>query len=133
MAAYEDCYKKRKDETNWLTFIDIDEFICPIKYDNLKEFLRSFENYHSIAVYWKQFGSNGKIFHDKDKLVIEQYNQCWDQFSTFTKMFCNMRFPIIGFNNMHILYSKILGISIPPVNQFKHIISFGINKGEKNR
>ena len=129
MAAYEDCYKTRQDETNWLTFIDIDEFICLTKCVSLKEFLKLFINYPNVAVYWRQFGSNGKLVHDDSQLVLEQYSQCWGKFSTYTKMFCNMNFPIVDFDNMHILYSKIFGISIPPVNQFKKIISFGINRG----
>lgn len=128
MLAYEDCYKKNKSETNWLTFIDIDEFVCPISSDNIKSWLQSYSNYPGVAVYWKQFGSNGKLIHDKTNFVIEQYTQCWPKHSTFTKMFCNMDFQMIDFSNPHIIRSKISGINTPPVNQFKKIITLGINR-----
>lgn len=128
MDAYEDCYKKHKDDTNWLTFIDVDEFICPIATDNIKSWLSSYKNYPGVAIYWKQFGSNGKLHHDSTKLVIEQYTQCWPKHSIFTKMFCNMNFTIIEFSNPHILSSKIAGMKIPPVNQYKKIISLGVNR-----
>jgi hypothetical protein len=128
MGAYEDCYIKNRNDTNWLTFIDIDEFICPIDTDNLKIWLLKYKKYPGIAVYWKQFGSNGKLHHDSAKLVIEQYTQCWPKPSIFTKMFCNMDFPIVDFPNMHILSSRIFGIKIPPINQYKKIISYGINR-----
>jgi hypothetical protein len=128
MSAYEDCYKKHKSDTNWLTFIDVDEFICPIATDNIKSWLSSYKNYPGVAVYWKQFGSNGILNHDKNKLVIEQYTQCWPKPSVFTKMFCNMDFPIVEFINPHIFSSKIAGIKIPPINQYKKIISMGINR-----
>jgi hypothetical protein len=128
MDAYEDCYKKHKDDTNWITFIDVDEFICPIATDNIKSWLSSYINYPSVAVYWKQFGSNGKLYRDDTKLVIEQYTQCWPKHSVFTKMFCNMNFPIAEFPNMHLLSSRIGGIKVPPINQYKKIIAFGINR-----
>ena len=128
MQAYEDCYNKFKNETNWLTFIDIDEFICPIATDNIKSWLSCYKSYPGIAVYWKQFGSNGKLIHDKTNFVIEQYTQCWPKHSTFTKMFCNMDFQMIDFSNPHIIRSKISGINTPPVNQFKKIITLGINR-----
>ena len=128
MKAYEDCYSKHKNDTNWLTFIDVDEFICPIADDNIKSWLKSYKNYPGVAVYWKQFGSNGKLKHNYDQLVIEQYTQCWSKPSVFTKMFCNMDFSINEFLNPHIMKSKICGIVIPPINQYKGIISFGINR-----
>jgi hypothetical protein len=128
MDAYEDCYNKHRNDTNWLTFIDVDEFICPTSTDNIKSWLSFYNDYPGIAVYWKQFGSSGKLYHDENKLVIEQYTQCWPKPSVFTKMFCNMNFPIVGFSNPHVLSSKIAGIIIPPVNQYKKIISRGINR-----
>ncbi|HKO77024.1 MAG TPA: glycosyltransferase family 92 protein [Flavobacterium sp.] len=133
MDAYKDCYDKHRNDTNWLTFIDVDEFICPISTNNLKSWLESYKNYPGVAVYWKQFGSNGKLIHDNNKLVIQQYTQCWPKPSTYTKMFCNMDFPIVKFKNMHILKSKICGIKIPPINQFKKIIALGIHRSSRFR
>jgi len=127
MAAYEDCYKKNKIDTNWLTFIDLDEFICPIATDNIQSWLQSYKNYPGVAVYWKQFGSNGKLSHDVSKLVIEQYTQCWPKPDTFTKMFCNMDFEISNFDNPHLIKSKVFGFEVPPINQYKRLISFGVN------
>jgi len=132
MDAYEDCYNKHKNDSNWLTFIDVDEFICPIATDNIKSWLSSYKNYPGVAVYWKQFGSNGKLYHDNNKLVIEQYTQCWSKASVFTKMFCNMDFPIDKINNPHVINSKISAIKIPPINQYKKIISLGINRCSKS-
>lgn len=128
MDAYKDCYTKYKNDTNWLTFIDIDEYICPISTDNIKSWLKSFKNHPGVGVYWKQFGSNGKLHHNDKELVIEQYTQCWPKPSVYTKMFCNMDFPITKFKNPHILNSKIYGIKIPPINQYKKIMTLGIHR-----
>ena len=128
MEAYKDCYDKHRNDTNWLTFIDVDEFICPIATNDIKSWLASYKNYPGVAVYWKQFGSNGKLNHDNNELVIEQYTQCWSKPSTYTKMFCNMDFPIAKFKNMHTFNSKICGIKIPPINQYKKIMTLGIHR-----
>jgi hypothetical protein len=128
MQAYEDCYNKNKNYTNWLAFIDIDEFVCPISNDNLKSWITGFKYYPGVAVYWKNFGSNGKLIHDNEQLVIEQYSQCWPKYSTFTKMFCNMNFSIKNFDNPHLILSYVLGIKVPPINQFKKMINFGIHR-----
>jgi hypothetical protein len=38
-----------------------------------------------------------------------------------------MNFPIVEFCNPHILSSKIAGVKVPPINQYKKIISFAVN------
>ena len=47
IQAFEDCYNKYKDETYWLTFIDVDEFFCPYYSDNLYEWISKYEKYPS--------------------------------------------------------------------------------------
>lgn len=128
MEAYQDCYSKCKDEANWLVFIDLDEFVCPLNTDSLRSWLVSMRKYPGIAIYWRQFGSSGKLIHDSNKLVIEQYNQCWEKFSIYTKMICNMDFPIYEFENPHVICSTIFGFKIRPVNQFRKLVSLGINR-----
>lgn len=128
MLGYQDCYEKHRKDTQWLTFIDIDEFICPISTDNVKEWLKPYKCYPGIAIYWKQFGSNGRLVHDTKQLVIEQYTQCWPKPSTFTKMICNMDFDFHNFQSPHIIKASIMNISIPPINQYGKFISFGIHR-----
>ena len=128
MSAYNDCYKNRKKDTQWLTFIDIDEFICPLKADSIKTWLDKYIDYPGVAVYWKQFGSNGRLTHDYSKYVTEQYTQCWNKYSILTKMICNMNFEIKEFSNPHIIQATIFGIKLSPINQYKKIISHGIHR-----
>lgn len=134
MSAYKHCYDLCKKNTNWLVFIDIDEFICPLIEDNIKSWLQSYSKYPGVAVYWKQFGSNGKLKHDSNQYVIEQYTQCWSKYSQFTKMFCNLKYDHIEFTNPHLINCNIFGITIPPVNQFKKLIIYGIHRiSHKNK
>ncbi len=128
MEAYRDCYQRHKNDTHWIAYIDIDEYICPIFADNVKKWLCKFSKFPSVAVYWKQFGSNGHLKHDADKLIIEQYTQCWPKYSTFTKMFCNCEYDIFDFNNPHIIRSKLGLINMPPINQFYKFIIHGVHR-----
>jgi hypothetical protein len=132
MSAYKDCYEKNRNNCHWLGFIDIDEFVCPIKHSTINDFFKEFSNYPGVAIYWKQFGSSGILNHNMEKLVIEQYEQAWDRYSVFTKMFCNMDYEIFDFDNMHIISSRVFGFKINPINQFKNIIKFDVHKVRSN-
>lgn len=46
--------------TRWLAFIDVDEFLVPLKTDNLKLFLEPYERYSAVCPHWRIFGSNGR-------------------------------------------------------------------------
>lgn len=127
MKAYQHCYKTTRKLTQWLTFIDIDEFICPNSVDNIKDWLRKYKTYHSVAVYWTQFGSSGIINHDKSKTVIEQYVHCWPKLSTYTKMICNMDYPIKELDNPHVLRSNILGMNFAPINIYGQSIAYNFH------
>ncbi|WP_303066794.1 glycosyltransferase family 92 protein [Alistipes indistinctus] len=128
MAAYKDCYEKHKNDTQWIGFIDLDEFICPLHAFSISEWLTPYLKYPSVAIYWKQFGSNGLLEHDDSKLVIEQYTSCWDKLSSYTKVFCNTNFHFEHFTTMHAINAVCKGVSIPPVNEYRKFICFGVNR-----
>lgn len=131
ISAYRHWYEYYRHETNWCTFIDLDEFLCPICDDNLKDWLKKHQKYPTYAVYWRTFGTSGRLVPDKSKLVIEQYTTCWDKLATGTKLFYNTDYDIELFftSMMHKLNVKYLGFSIPPINQF----GFFINRWEIHR
>ena len=87
MSAYRDCVKNFRDESKWIGFIDIDEFIVPIDYDNLYDFLKKFEkNRGSVIIYWKFFGSAGKWERDITGLVTEDFLVSWRKHSNIGKV-----------------------------------------------
>lgn len=49
-----------RHDTRWLAFIDVDEFLVPIKTNNLKTFLEPYERYAAVCPHWRLFGSNGE-------------------------------------------------------------------------
>lgn len=132
MPAYKHCFDNRKNESRWIGYIDIDEFVCPKFESDIKKWLVKYSKYPSVLLYWKVFGTSGVLVHDDNRLVIEQYTSCYDKPTTFSKLFINTKFNFVTFKSPHILNASInfCGISlyIPPVNEYKKFICFGLHR-----
>lgn len=59
MAAYDHCINKHRLETHWMAFIDLDEFIVPIKDKIIPEFLERFKDFAAVEINWLIYGSSG--------------------------------------------------------------------------
>ena len=125
--AYKNCYDNAKDETFWLAFIDIDEFIVPYKETDVKDFIKRFEEFPVVTLYWKIFGTGGIIQRDPEKLVTEQFTVSWARLDGIGKCILNTSpcfyFPKIGVHRT-IAMSKWCNrtIKIPPVTEWKKFI-----------
>jgi len=73
---YAEIYQNRKEEFDWIGFIDIDEFVEIKKQTNIKDFLNQsiFQNTDSILFCWKNYGDSGKI-HYEPKPVKERFTK----------------------------------------------------------
>lgn len=49
-----------KSKTKWLALIDADQCLVPVKTDDVRDVLRSYENYASLQINWHTFGSSGQ-------------------------------------------------------------------------
>lgn len=133
-SAYENFYNNFWEENQWVAFIDLDEFICPYRELTIKDWIKKFEKYGSVSIYWKQFGTSGKINNDDSQLVIEQYTICWDKLFAIGKTFVNTNFAIKEFSakNLHAMSTTLnlfgVDFSIPPINEFKKFIRFKSNR-----
>lgn len=45
--------------TTWLALIDADQVLVPVATDNMKDVLKDYEEFASVALNWHTFGSNG--------------------------------------------------------------------------
>lgn len=59
LAAYDDCLEKHRLEARWIAFIDLDEFIVPIKDKTIPQFLKRFEDSPAVEINWLVYGSGG--------------------------------------------------------------------------
>lgn len=60
LAAYEDCLKNHRFTSRWIAFIDLDEFIVPIKDASIPKFLERFESFAAVEINWLVYGSSGR-------------------------------------------------------------------------
>ena len=126
MEAYKDCISKFSNETKWIGFIDIDEFVVPKSTDDIYGILSKFENRGAVLIYWRLFGSSGKIDRDLSGLVIEDFTVCWSKYTDVGKCFYNTAFdfnPNSKKGNLlhHRFWANYNGKDIPPVNVFGHV------------
>ena len=59
LAAYDDCFERHRLSARWIAFIDLDEFIVPVKDKSIPEFLRRFESVPVVEINWLVYGSGG--------------------------------------------------------------------------
>lgn len=92
MTAYIDCARRYGEESDWIGFIDADEFIVPIEHNNIKDFLAKFNGRGSVYINWKCFGYNGKLDRNTDGLITEDFTQTTEKFNQLGKCFWNTKF-----------------------------------------
>lgn len=90
IEIYNHAVQNFKWDTRWLGFVDIDEFIVPLKHSTLKEAMRDYENYSQLRIHWILYGSSGHKEETKG-LVIERFTQHQEGVNSFTKSILNPR------------------------------------------
>ena len=132
--AYQHFREHFWEETNWVAFIDLDEYICPKRALDINDWLNDFEGYPCVTMYWRMFGSSGLIEHDNSRLITEQYTIAWDKYNDIGKPFFNTRFEAApaSLKNIHELPGllRLFGckFKIPPINEFKYFSRFKCNR-----
>ena len=132
MSAYQDCFNRFRDETNWLAFIDIDEFIIPNKTDTIGEFLKPFEKRPAILIYWRFFGASGLIDRDINGLVVEDFRICEKKYATIGKIIFNTAYNLDGSHKKnrclhHLSWGSYHNTMLPPVNCFGKFVLYDIH------
>jgi len=133
-SAYQHWSDNFKCETQWVSFLDPDEFICPIFELSIVDWVKKFRNFPCIVMYWRMFGTSGKIRNNCDMLVTEQYTICWDKLYTVGKVLYNTDYDIAIFDFAvhHATKTKVriygINIIIPPINEFKYFLRWDIHR-----
>jgi len=71
LSTNRDCVERFGHETKWLAIIDLDEFLTPIKEDNVLKVLSRYKKVGGIGVNWVMFGTSNVFKVPADKLFIE--------------------------------------------------------------
>ena len=133
MKAYADCVAKYSKDTQWIGFIDLDEFVVPNKTDSIGEFLKKFINRPLVLIYWKMFGTSGIIHRDEKTLVTDSFRISYPKYVDIGKLFFNTDYEYADdFKKneyMHYRWGRYGKVFFPPVNIFDRVCLFGMNPG----
>ncbi len=72
LAAYDNCLEINRFSSHWIAFIDLDEFIVPIKDQSITEFLKRFDSFAAVEINWLIYGSGGQE-HKAPEAVMERF------------------------------------------------------------
>lgn len=138
MQCYHDGIERFKNETEWLTFVDIDEFIVPNTTDNIYDFLKPFQKNRPVVIaYWKMFGTSGMLKRNTSGLVTKDFTVSWNKYVNIGKIFFNTSFDFDKNYKRnetlhHYCWGKKGRTEIPPVNIFGKMCTFGKNPIPRN-
>ncbi len=123
VEAYEDCIRRFRDESDWIGFLDVDEFVVPVEAHSLKKFLDMFSRTPAVLLYWRFFGSGGRIDRDLHGLVTEDFTVASAKLYTKGKCFYNTHYDYLwndpkNGSMFHMLWTKVCGHSVPPADIF---------------
>ncbi|MBQ9285331.1 MAG: glycosyltransferase family 92 protein [Bacteroidaceae bacterium] len=110
LAAYDDCLANYRFSSRWIAFIDLDEFIVPVKDASIADFLKGFESFAAVEVNWLIYGSGGQQkklpgtmmerfrFHSKpDHYLNRHVKSIVDPRRVFTMIGCHEAAKISGY------------------------------------
>lgn len=72
MPSYNHCLQNYGSSSDWIAFIDCDEFLLPKEGDSVPEILSGYHTFGSLQVNWILFGTSGHVSRPEG-LVIESY------------------------------------------------------------
>jgi hypothetical protein len=59
MEAYDDCLERHREDSHWIAFIDLDEFLFSPLGRPVPEIVGEFEEHPAVGVHWCTFGNSG--------------------------------------------------------------------------
>lgn len=122
--TYTEAVERTKNEVEWLIVVDTDEFMFPTKASDLRSLLRNYDQYATLSVDWKIYGSGGVDKIGSDELLIEKLK--WANASQdgtvksivkprYVKRFLHPHFPILkaGFGQINENFEYFSGPWLP--------------------
>lgn len=121
LAAYDDCLEKYRFDTKWLAFIDLDEFIVPVKDKSIPDFLNRFENFSAIEINWLIYGSGGAKERKPGTMMerFKKHSQPEHPLNRHVKSIVNTRrvFSVIGCHEVARIYGDTADSHGNPINK----------------
>ena len=90
LESYQQCIDKHRNDHNWMTFIDVDEYLVVAEKNvTLLNTLQRFDQYGGLTVNWMLFGSSGHVKRPKGG-VRSSYSNCRESY--MIKTIANLKY-----------------------------------------
>ena len=95
-TVFNDCLKRHRYDSRWIAFIDLDEFIVPVKYKTIPKFLNDFERFPAIEINWLCYGSSGAKTHEPGRIMerFRTHSHPNHELNRYIKTIVNPRFAL---------------------------------------
>jgi hypothetical protein len=91
MPAYNHFLKTNRNNFDWAAFFDVDEYLVLKQHNDIKSFIKDFENPYGIGINWVYFGSGDQLTIEGDKKsFISRFFKRGDM-NTHIKSILNMK------------------------------------------
>ena len=123
LKCYSQVVDTYKNETTWLAIIDIDEYLVPLKANNIKSFLKDFNDVSEVSLHWMNYGDNN-LFSRSEGLITETFTSHSKSLNHTVKSIVKPD-KVVDFNSFgsnH--YVKVHG---PSVNEYHKPVSYMLN------
>jgi hypothetical protein len=104
LPVYNHALQIVRNSAHWAAFIDLDEFLCPIRHNNMIEFLEDYRDCAGIAINWQTFGTSGINQLEPHQLIIENLiwkAPSWWEINKYIKILVQPLFVDSFSNNPH--------------------------------
>lgn len=76
ISVYNNCLAKARNVSQWVAFIDSDEYLFPTQANSLVDFLKGYKKFGGVVANWQMFGTSEVKKLRSDQLMIEQLICC---------------------------------------------------------
>lgn len=67
-------HNRYASETDWMAFLDDDEYLFPLIGKNIKDFLKTIEHRNALQIQWRVFGPEGRMSPlEENEIILDQY------------------------------------------------------------
>jgi hypothetical protein len=121
-TAYDDCLKRHRYDSRWIAFVDLDEFIVPIKKKTIPEFLKDFESATAVEINWLCYGSGGAKTREQGKVMERflKHSHPSSELNLHIKTIVNPRFALNFLSSHHptLLFGYAVDTDGQPVRKY---------------
>ncbi|HEY2809982.1 MAG TPA: glycosyltransferase family 92 protein [Rhabdochlamydiaceae bacterium] len=104
LPVYNHALRLSKQTAQWAAFIDLDEFLCPMRHDSLVAMLQEYRDCAGLLVNWQTFGTSHIERLSPGELIIENFiwkAPAWWEINKHVKLIVQPDYADIFKDNPH--------------------------------